>query len=94
MPEPEAATSDSHDPNPSPSRKTMKQRRWRARRRGEYVPEGAFYPALTKAGRPRKGAPRPVFEESSTERNSPGDQPGHQPAQPAPLSQRQEGESA
>lgn len=124
MPKPPGAlTGDSSgsilDPNPCPSRRTMNQRRWRARRRGEYVPEGAFYPALTKAGRPRKGAPRPVFElptpspdpieerqsairqeleqtgtliehrhlsfgdvvalfeESPTETNSPGDQPGH-----------------
>lgn len=98
MPKPPGAlTGDSSgsilDPNPCPSRRTMNQRRWRARRRGEYVPEGAFYPALTKAGRPRKGAPRPVFEPAAPtpKTNSPGDQPGpHLSSQPTP--QCQEGE--
>lgn len=59
---------------------TLTARRIRARKRGEVVPRGAYYPALTRAGRPRKGTPRPAFEQRPSQppqkADGPGDQPG------------------
>jgi hypothetical protein len=69
------------DPNPDPCSNTMKKRRWRARKRGEHVPAGAYYPALTKAGRPRKGTPRPTF---------PSPDPSSDPIEERQASARQE----
>lgn len=100
MSEPESHVSTSvsrslPDPNPDPCSNTMKKRRWRARKRGEHVPTGAYYPALTRAGRPRKGMPRPAFEldQTAQKTNGPGDQPGPLPLDPI-LNPGQEGESA